>query len=178
MKKVTAGTEVFGPFSSVIDEAEKLICDDVILYKIVIGEYLVSDVLESDFGPDVESRKALLIKRCKEDREAKTNTNETVPFPVDIHEIQTSNEIDIRNLLVKTTAAIAIAGAGGGSRNYSYTTAAKVRITMTVQQFVSCSLSIMAIKDQIFEDYETLRVSIENAADSDALDVIESNWPT
>ena len=126
----------------------------------------------------VADRKLTMIARCKADREAKTNTNETVAFPVDRHEIQTSNEIDIRNLLVKTTAAIAIAGAGGGSRNYSYTTAGKVRVTMTVQQFVNCALSIMAIKDQIFEDYETLRVSIENAADNDALDTIEKNWPT
>ena len=126
----------------------------------------------------VADRKLTMIARCKADREAKTNTNETVAFPVDRHEIQTSNEIDIRNLLVKTTAAIAIAGAGGGSRNYSYTTAGKVRITMTVQQFVNCALSIMAIKDQIFEDYETLRVAIDNAADSDALDAIEQNWPT
>jgi len=125
----------------------------------------------------VDNRKARLIVKCKADREAKTNTNETVPFPVDLHEIQTSNEIDIRNLLVKTTAAIAIAGAGGGSRNYSYTTAGEVRVTMTVQQFVNCALSIMAIKDQIFEDYETLRVAIDNAADSAALDAIEQNWP-
>lgn len=126
----------------------------------------------------VDNRKARLVIKCKADRDAKTYSNETVPFPVTEHEIKTSNEVDIRNLVSKMLAATAIIQAGGGAGDYKYTTAAKVQVTMTVQQFSTAALSIMAIKDAIFYTYEDLRVLIEAATTTTALDNIVADWPS
>lgn len=123
-------------------------------------------------------RKGQLIGKCKADRDAKTYSNETVAFPVTEHEIKTSNEVDIRNLVSKMLAATAIIQAGGGAGDYKYTTAAKVQVTMTVQQFSTAALSIMAIKDAIFYTYEDLRVLIEAATTTTALDNIVADWPS
>lgn len=125
-----------------------------------------------------DERKAQLIVKCKADRDAKTHTNETIAFPVDEHEIKTENEVDIRNLVSKMVAATAIIQAGGGAGDYKYTTVAKVQVTMTVQQFSTAALSIMAIKDAIFYTYEDLRVLIAAATTGAALDTIEADWPT
>ena len=125
----------------------------------------------------VDSRKSRLIVKCKADRDAKTYSNETVPFPVTEHEIKTSNEVDIRNLVSKMLAATAIIQAGGGAGDYKYTTAARVRVTMTVQQFSTAALSIMAIKDAIFYQYDDLRLLIDAATTQSELDNIESDWP-
>lgn len=127
---------------------------------------------------NVENRKIRLLDKCKADRDAKTYSNETVAFPADEHEIKTSNEVDIRNLVSKMLAATAIIQAGGGAGDYKYTTAAKVQVTMTVQQFSTAALSIMAIKDAIFYTYEDLRVLIEAATTTTALDNIVSDWPS
>ena len=125
----------------------------------------------------VDNRKARLIIKCKADRDAKTYSNETVPFPVTEHEIKTSNEVDIRNLVSKMLAATAIIAAGGGAGDYRYVTAAKVRVTLTVQQFSTAALAIMAIKDAIFYTYDDLRVLIDAATTQSELDAIEQNWP-
>lgn len=125
----------------------------------------------------VDSRKKRLIIKCKEGRNSKTYTNETIPFPVIEHEIKTSNEVDIRNLISKMLAATALIAAGGGDGDYRYITAAKVRVSLTVQQFCTAALAIMAIKDAIFYQYDDLRLLIDAATTQAALDDIEDDWP-
>jgi len=122
-------------------------------------------------------RKGQLIVKCKADRDAKTYSNETVAFPADEHEIKTSNEVDIRNLVSKMLAATALIAAGGGADDYRYVTAAKVRVSLTVQQFSTAALSIMAIKDAVFYQYDDLRLLIDAATTQAALDDIEADWP-
>ena len=136
------------------------------------------ELLSSRPAENLQPRKDVLSAKCKADRDAKTYSNETVPFPVTEHEIKTSNEIDIRNLVSKMLAATAIIQAGGGAGDYRYVTAAKVRVSLTVQQFSTAALAIMAIKDAIFYQYDDLRLLIDAATTQSELDNIEADWPS
>lgn len=129
--------------------------------------------IDAKVAAELAAKKQELIEAANKAKDKAFYSNVTIPFPVTEHELHFRNELDRSNIRDKVIGAMALAGAGGGDSPYIFSDVNGVEVQMKVSEFISCGLSIMALKDSVHYQFKGVKDAVKAANSLEELALID-----